>query len=1049
MNPMEKGIHGLVLGVILLCCTQELLAQDKLHVSRVGAELALATVPNDQQQLAVVDLPLPDGRTVSFQLQSSEVVPDSWRELFPGLMAWVGYSPTNPGLELRITRGAKGWQFTLYEPAQRYHLSLDSSSLRGRWQSATGVTSAFACLVPEQRLTGVSLRAGATSGMFGDTLRTYRLALAATGEYTIFQGGTIEKTLAAMVDVVNQVNAVYERDLAIRFTLVEATPQLIFLDPATDPYTRGNETQENQRLLDETLGNTAYDLGHVFGAAGASFAVIGVACQEGQKAKGVTALPNPSGDVFAIDFVAHELAHQLGGQHTFNGVSRACSTQRYAPTAYEPGSGTTIMGYAGLCGTDDVAPRSSPYFHLASIAQINQFVTTGPGKTCPVKTPINQAVPEILLPADQWIIPQGTPFSLRGEAIDLEGNPLSYTWEQFDLGPATALGEPNVTGPAFRSVMPAVSPERIFPNLPALVAGQATPAEQLPTQDRTMHFRLSVRDGEAVAWQEVRVAVADYAGPFRVLTPDGSEHWRAGTAAEVRWDPAMTQAPPVACREVGIWLSTDGGATFSLPLARNVPNLGLARVWVPDTLSGNQFRLMIRAEDNIFLAVNDAPFTIDPVTGATFVALADPVRTETCTGEVYFTLRSAGSLAINDPTRWRVLSPEGWNPSWGDTLVAANGILSLRFRESNNTALTGFFTATVIATRGTHTDTVTLRWQRFSSEPIALLPREPAAAGLQVSTLTHFRWDAHPGAAWYTLEVAADSTFQTLVLQAGPQLATEFRPAAGLAPAQRYYWRIRPGNGACALEQAWSGPFTFVTEDHQCSVIEASGLPLAFNPSLPFLRPTLTIPEGKPIRAIQQVEVSGMAADIGNLSGQLRSPEGTLITLLSEQNCTASGDFHWFFSDQGENLATTCQPQPSGSVRPSDPLSSLQGESSQGEWALILRGTNQTGTLDRWALKVCYSAAPNAGIEPQENRAVLHVFPNPGGQEIRVLYPWTTGGRLHLIDALGRPVFDREVAGGDPHQVIHVPPGLTPGVYVWLLVDTRGRRAVTRWGYFP
>jgi hypothetical protein len=224
-------------------------------------------------------------------------------------------------------------------------------------------------------------------------LRTYRLALLTDPAYATYFGGPAAVT-AAKVALINRVDQIYEDEAAIRLVLIGQNDKLNLDTPAqmTGPngpcgaaacFTAqqastcaGPTLDRNRIVIGQIVGAGSFDVGHVaLGVTGGGIAQLGVAGQS-NKARGCTGLATPVGDSFAVDYVAHELGHQFGGNHTFNGTQRNCSgSNRNAASSVEPGSGSSIMGYAGICDQDNLQPHTDPYFSQRSFDEITALVT--------------------------------------------------------------------------------------------------------------------------------------------------------------------------------------------------------------------------------------------------------------------------------------------------------------------------------------------------------------------------------------------------------------------------------------------------------------------------------------------------------------------------------------------------------------------------------------------------------------------------------------------------------------------------------------------------
>jgi hypothetical protein len=450
----------------------------------------------------------------------------------------------------------------------------------------------------------------------GSELRTYRLAMAATGEYTIFHGGTVPLGLAAIVTSVNRVTGIYEREVAARMVLIANNDLIVYTNPSTDPYTNNNGVTmlgQNQSNLDAVIGSANYDFGHVFSTGGGGVANLGVICRAGVKARGVTGSSQPVGDPFDVDYVAHEIGHQFGANHSFNGNAGSCAGgNRNGPTAYEPGSGSTIMAYAGICGAQNLQLNSDDYFHGVNLDEIVAYSTVGSGNGCPVVTPTRNEPPVVNAGPGGFTIPSQTPFTLTGSASDPNGDALTYNWEEFDLGPAGAPNNP-LSPPFFRSWPSVASPARTFPRLPDLVNNTTVIGEVLPNATRALSFRLTVRDnrlgGGGVNSANVSFNVTTAAGPFAVIAPNTAVVWAGNSQQNVTWNVAGTTVAPVSCAKVDISLSTDGGFTYPITLAVDTDNDGAQPIVVPN-IATTSARVRVACAGNIFFDISNVNFTI-------------------------------------------------------------------------------------------------------------------------------------------------------------------------------------------------------------------------------------------------------------------------------------------------------------------------------------------------------------------------------------------------------------------------------------------------------
>ena len=447
--------------------------------------------------------------------------------------------------------------------------------------------------------------AARTAAKAGETLNTYRIAIATTAEFTTAKGGQ-SAAYSSIVSTLNRVNQIYKRDLSIALTLVSNT-NTVFTNTSSDGYTHGTPSaiiDENSTVLNNVgITSGTYDIGHVFDTSGGGLAYVGVVCGT-SKAGGMTGL-NASGDTFDIDYVAHEIGHQFGASHTFNSSTGSCSGNREVSTAYEPGSGSTIMSYSGICGSDNLQTNSDAMFHAASIAQIIAYAHNGAGASCATKTALSNTNPVVNAGAD-YVIPARTPFILTGSATDANSNTLSYSWEEVDTGTTSSVGVDMGNNAIIRAYPPSSSAERIVPRMSDLVAGTQAVGESLPSTSRVLNFRLQVRDGDTAtgrgtAYDDMKITVSNTGSAFAITAPT-STSFTPNALQTVTWNVAGTDQSPINCSAVDIALTTDSGTSFTT-LASGVANTGSATVTLPATLGATN-RIRVKCSNNIFFALS-------------------------------------------------------------------------------------------------------------------------------------------------------------------------------------------------------------------------------------------------------------------------------------------------------------------------------------------------------------------------------------------------------------------------------------------------------------
>ncbi|MEE9304343.1 MAG: zinc-dependent metalloprotease family protein [Thiotrichaceae bacterium] len=587
-----------------------------------------------------IDLPLPDGRLISVSIAENKLLPFSLSNKYPK-MRMLNVTPDDFIVSGKLDVTASGFHAMLQtregetlfiDPVTDSGESVYASYKKSDQQQSSD--TAFSCSAhSQQEVLEKSLRSTALKPIARTqkSLINYRIAIAATGEYTAKHGGTVAGAMSAIATTINRVNQVFEQDLGIHLSLVENNDQLIYVDASTDPYS-GNDSKEhlyqNQNNIDTIIGSGNYDIGHLFSASGGGLAAIGSVCNSSRKSQGISGVSNPRNDSFNLDFVAHEIGHQFGATHTFNGVQGLCSgSTRSARTAFEPGSGSTIMSYAGYCGGDNLQSNTDAMFHIGSIQQIRATVAEDRNSGCGIDNNITNASPKVEAGVNH-VIPAQTPFELVGEATDAEGDALIYAWQQIDAGELSPVNSDRGDNAIFRVHPLSKNNTRSFPPIQNLLNHLSQRGENLPTQQRLMQFSLVVQDSHNTTQSDAMSVLVQRTGSRFALNLPRSQYSLGGTY-KILWNVAGTDKAPVNCSSVDISLSVDGGYNFSQILGEDLPNMGEAWVTIPVTSpSTSQGRFKIRCSDNIFFAVSYRNFDVNSQNHSARLTFADEDQPE-------------------------------------------------------------------------------------------------------------------------------------------------------------------------------------------------------------------------------------------------------------------------------------------------------------------------------------------------------------------------------------------------------------------------------------
>jgi len=607
-----------------------------------------ATKESTAQNKLVIDLPLPNGDLISVTIVENNVLPESLKAKYPEIMTFK-VLPDNRIVSGRLDTTPNGFHGMLQtregetifiDPVAKSLENANKPSYVSYRKSTqkhdTDHNTPFSCSVAmEKEVAGRSSRSTASKGIPRPpkALINYRIAIAATGEYTAKHGGTVASALSAITTTLNRVNQVYEQDLGIHLSLVENNDLLIYTDASSDPYNAGDGDDrhalliQNQANIDAVIGSANYDIGHLFATSGGGLASIASVCSDPRKAQGVSG-SHYVNDSFALDFVAHEIGHQLGATHSFNGIQGLCAGQtRTARTAFEPGSGSSIMSYAGYCGGDDLQRNSDAMFHIGSIQQIRSYVTNNLGNSCGIQTTVNNIAPKANA-GKNYIIPAQTPFELKGSATDIDNDPLVYSWEQVDAGSASPTNLDRGDNALFRIHLPSQSTHRSFPPISDILSHTTNRGEKLPSQQRLMNFKFVVQDSHNIT-QSDSMAVQVWRTGSRFALNLPRSQYTVGETYKILWNVANTNRTPVNCANVDIRLSVNGGYQFNHTLGENVPNTGEAWVTIPaEVAATSKGRFKLSCSDNIFFALSYRPFKLNQNDHKSRAILADEDQPE-------------------------------------------------------------------------------------------------------------------------------------------------------------------------------------------------------------------------------------------------------------------------------------------------------------------------------------------------------------------------------------------------------------------------------------
>ncbi|WP_310560127.1 reprolysin-like metallopeptidase [Flavobacterium sp.] len=914
----------------------------------------------------LLDFPTEDGTMETFSIEKTSVLAPELEAKYPEIQSYYGVSNKNPLNKIYISTSPAGFtglitgNKTIYiDPFSKNDVS--NYIVYDRKDCSRNPDDAFVCnAVMDEALSKSKTSANAkTSSTTDGNLRTYRLALACTSAYSLYYGNTIANVLAAMNTTITRVNSVYRRDLSVVFQLVASNDRLIYINgfnkdasPDPDPYDNYNGSgmlSVNTSNITGLITVGAYDIGHVFSTGGGGVASP-APCGATTKGRGVTGIVTPQFDPFDIDYVAHEIGHQFGAAHTYYNACFGAAKDPANDQDYEPGSGSTIMAYAGICAPN-VQDNSDAYFHARSIEQMTTAIG---GHSCVTGTSTGNAAP-VVAAITARTIPKSTPFILTGSATDANtADAMTYTWEQYDnndggVQPPTST---NTVGPVFKSLMPTSDPTRTFPNLAAIISNTTPTWEVLPSVARTLNFRLTVRDNSTLGGRTDYKAVAitvGTAGPFLVSTPNaGTEIWYAGETKAVTWNVASTNTATYSTT-VNIKLSTDGGNTYPITLATGVANNGTANITVPNNV-GKLNRIKVEAAANIFFDISNANFEIK---SGKFEMTSTASTQSVCkpTNAVY-TINYTTAPTFSETTTFSAVgAPIGSTITFSPTTRSTSGPFTMTVSNTSGVAA-GNYPITIKGTSTTANIDFPVLLNVFDSTIGNVTLTSPSNGATNQQTSSLLQWNPLASASSYLVQISTSPTFATIT-ESATVTGTSYQTTL-LAQGTVNYWRVKPIN-SCTTG-SFSEVYVFQIASDLCKTYSNA----TFEPDAVWeigsnnaVSAKINIPDNIVISDVN-FYMKGTHAALSDLKMQFSGPTGIFAEIYN-RDCSAA-NFDVTFDDSGSALPVPCSVTLSGIKQASQSLSKFNGSSSLGTWTLLATdrvSATSGGTFTNFSVIIC------------------------------------------------------------------------------------------------
>ncbi len=940
----------------------------KLDLAQLKQQLQRTTISEKttfKKTEVILSFPDKDGEFQAYKIMESSTLSPELQRRYPNIRSYIGesndslktiirFSLSNLGLHVMKLTGGGNSEFT--DPYTKDALTYVVYSKRD-----IEISSNYICKVIDNEQGNIKseITESAKSNTKDGQLRTFRLALSCTGEYSRFhlddqnisdsasETKKKEAVLSAMNISITRINGVFEKEMALTMQLVANNDDLIFLDPDTDGYTSDDDFQmldEVQAKCDVIIGFSNYDIGHLFSTGFSGAAILNSPCTS-SKAQAVSGRTPANGDSFDIDYVAHEMGHQFGATHTFN---NSCGNNISTSTSVEPGSGTTIMSYAGIC-SPNIQNHSDDYFHAVSLEQMYNNIAYG-NSTCAEQSDIGNTPPTANAGID-YSIPASTPFVLTGNGTSGTGS-LNYCWEQIDTQESTMPPESSsIGGPLFRSFIGnTTSNKRHFPAIETTLLGNTGSTwEQLASVSRNLKFRLTTRDNGSPIGQfdfdDIIITVTNTNKSFEVTSQSNTEVLYTGESEIITWVVADTNLSPINTNYVNILFSSDGGLTFPTTLASNVLNNGSYSIIIPN-ITTTEARIKVEAVDNIFYNINSSDFTIEI---SKFVMIVTESSQNTCApNDAVYEFEYITYQNFNETTTFYASDlPEGTTAAFSPATATADATMVTLTISNITESLSGVYQPILTGTSISETNNVNLNLTvdtNITTIPYLSYPENHAYS---LSSEIEFTWDTETEINSYFIEISTDVEFDNLTEFS----ITDFKnyTALNLEENKTYYWRIREINSCNTGNNSIIYKFkTGLIEEFNFDNTENTNIPDNDSrgiSSVIYINDNIEISDIK-------ITINIDHRYIGDLNISLRNPEGEEIMLVENSSQEGANYTNTTFDDEADKTIFEGSPPYTGSFRPKEALSVFKKTQSLGEWTLNISDIEleDEGSLENWEI---------------------------------------------------------------------------------------------------